>query len=133
MIAFVGSVFSPRYFQARQKALNRLVDANDFCTLNVAIHGPGKAESWVFTEFSSEEITRNASEFVLGDSRLHRDESGVTIDLNARIKPFFQRMNTHVRGRIHLRPSAPYERIVSLDANQSTAGLIGATGPRPLN
>ena len=118
LIAFVGSVFSPRYFRARQKALNGLVDANDFCTLNVAIHGPGQAESWVFTEFSSEEITRNASEFVLGDSRLHRDESGLTIDLNARTKPFFQRMNTHVRGRIRLKPSAPYERIVSLDANQ---------------
>ena len=116
VIAFVGSVFSPAYFKARSKVDQGLVDPMQFCAINVALHGPGGGETWVFNEYDARMVTRSANTLSLGHTQLERHDGGLRIDIDERTKPFFQSMSRKVVGCIDFSPAATFDRIVKLDA-----------------
>ena len=114
----MGSVFSPSYFRARQQHGAHQTNPSDFCTLNVALHGPRGIESWVFSEFPKRLIERSKTHFTLGDTTLVRRDTQLDVDLNAETKPFFQwGMPRRLRGRLTLTPDAEFEQIVHLDTH----------------
>jgi carotenoid 1,2-hydratase len=101
IIAFVGSVFSPYYAWAQQRAAARgtPLAAENFCAINVALYGPG-ARRWTMTERGERHVRRSASEFVVGPSRLHWDGTALQFDLDEWANPLPRR----VRGRVRVVP-----------------------------
>jgi carotenoid 1,2-hydratase len=103
VIAFVGSVFSPYYYWARQRALRGgpPADPQHYCAINVAIYSPGK-KRWTMTERGRSQVRREARRFVVGPSSLNWNSGLLTLDLNERSAP----IPFAVRGQIRLRPHA---------------------------
>lgn len=114
LIAFVGSVFSPAYYRARQR--DRRADPADFCAINVHIAGPD-GELWVFTEGGR--VDRDMGHFDLesahGSTRLERRDGELHIVFDERTTPFFQRMPKRISGRIRLIPGARFDHPVEID------------------
>jgi len=117
LIAFQGSVFSPRYHTARRRGA---ADPLDHCAINLHIAGPD-GELWVFTEIDRSGVARSDTEFALsgphGSARLERRGGALFIEFDARTKPFFQRMPPRVKGRIRLTPTARFDHPVSIDGD----------------
>ncbi|MCO4764540.1 MAG: carotenoid 1,2-hydratase [Myxococcales bacterium] len=101
MIAFIGSVFSPWYRNARASG----PDADPFahCAINIALHSPGDT-SWVMTERGKATLQRDATSWRLGGTvwRWHGDR--LTIDFDEATRPFFQRMRPRLVGQVTLEP-----------------------------
>jgi len=114
LIAFVGSVFSPAYYAARQK--NPAADPLDFCAVNLHIAGPD-GELWVFTE--GQTADRSGGHLALdgqhGGTRLERRDGELHIAFDERTTPFFQRMPRRISGRIRLMPGVRFDSPVDLD------------------
>jgi carotenoid 1,2-hydratase len=102
LIAFVGSVFSPYYAWARERAARSgtPVDPENFCAINVALYTPGR-KRWTMTERSRASIERSAREFRVGPSALEWTGSELVIRIDERSAP----IPLAVRGTVRL--SAP--------------------------
>jgi carotenoid 1,2-hydratase len=83
VIAFIGSVFSPYYAQARRRA--QAVDPLNHCALNVALYrraGARAPSAWTMTERGSARVQRDPMRLQIGPSAMQwqRDSLHVTID-----------------------------------------------------
>lgn len=133
IIAFVGHVFSPDYYKARQKRLvgSKLAQPEDFCAFNFALHAltpRGKARIgcktlWCLSEYSQDHLNphnptihRSANHLSLGDTQLRHTTDGMSIEINERTKPFFQRMPRHIDGCIRLSSTHQFLHELQLDS-----------------
>lgn len=107
IIAFVGSVFSPYYYRARQRGAG---EPENFCAINVALYGP--KGRWCMTERGRGDLQRDADTFIVGPSRLAWDGAQLTYTLQERCTPFGQAL----RGRINVTPGPACGLSVPLDA-----------------
>ena len=96
IIAFVGSVFSPRYMSARRRAPT---SPDEHCALNVVLYG-GRQQRWVMTEFARAHVQRSATQFTLGTNDLHWDGQRLRISIHDRSAPRRQA----VRGLVTVEP-----------------------------
>ena len=108
VIAFVGSVFSPYYFRARQRGPT---DAEDFCSINVCLYKPG-GDRWAMTEHSRRGLSRGQGWFQVANSRLEWRDGALEVDIDERTAPFRRRL----RGHIRLLPKVLNDRRFELDA-----------------
>jgi carotenoid 1,2-hydratase len=106
VIAFVGSVFSPYYFHARQRGHGR---PENHCAINVALYGPGGR--WCMTERGEAALTRESDRFRVGPSRMTWDGQRLEYELDERCAPFGQPL----RGRIRAWPRSRCELAPVLD------------------
>lgn len=107
IIAFVGSVFSPYYYRARQRGPGV---AEQHCAINVALYGPGGR--WAMTERDAGAVERSAEHFQVGPSRVHWDGTRLVYAINERCTPWGQAL----RGEVIAHPRAPCALDVRLDA-----------------
>lgn len=117
VIAFVGSVFSPYYFSARQRGNG---DPENFVAINVALYGP-RGNRWAMTERGRGSLARSATRFRVGPSSLDWRDDRLVIDVSERSTPFGRK----VAGQIELRPEYFNDRRFELDAG-------GLHGWRPI-
>lgn len=108
MIAFIGSVFSPYYYHARQRGQG---EPTGYCAFNIALHGPGSTR-WAMTERSGRVVARNQAELVIGPSALAFDGSALSLEFDEVAVPWPRRL----RGRLRLLPTAMTSRDLALDA-----------------
>lgn len=113
LIAFVGSVFSPYYAWARQRARANpeTVNPDNHCALNVAIYSKGQSR-WAMTERGQRHCSRSASHFTIGPSQMRWDGDCLTIDIDEVCVPLPRR----IRGRIRLWPQQLFTYSTPLDA-----------------
>ncbi len=111
-IAFVGSVFSPWYFNARAQGP---ADPLQFAALNLSIRSPGKA-LWVMNERAIVAADRSPLHLQLGaSSSVGWRGDHLHWQFAERTKPFFQRMAPQVRGEIRLTPQVLHSATAQLD------------------
>lgn len=94
MIAFIGSVFSPYYARAIRRGRG---DPAHFTALNLALYRPS-GSLWTMTERKRRHLTRDATTFAIGPSRL--DWDGDTLE--ARIDEITVPLPRRVRGRLRM-------------------------------
>lgn len=109
IIAFVGCVFSPFYFRARQEGA---ADPNRHLALNVCVYGAGPG-NWALTERDASAASRSPAEFVLGDSRMAWEGDALVVDLDEPRAPWPGRL----QGQVRLLPRALHAAPVALDPN----------------
>ncbi|MEO1247355.1 MAG: carotenoid 1,2-hydratase [Pseudomonadota bacterium] len=107
IIAFVGSVFSPYYFSARQRGAT---PAEDYTAINVCLYKPG-GDRWSMTERSSKSLSRDSTHFQVAASRLEWRGDTLETVIDERSAPFGRRL----RGSIRLVPQVINERRFELD------------------
>jgi carotenoid 1,2-hydratase len=108
VIAFVGSVFSPYYYRARQRNSG---DPENFVAINVGLYGP-RRNLWAMTERGKRSLSRSANRFRVGPSHLRWRDGQLEIHVEERSAPFAR----SVRGRITLAPNFINARDFELDA-----------------
>jgi carotenoid 1,2-hydratase len=106
IILFVGSVFSPYYYRARQR---RAGDPESYCAINVALYGPGGR--WAMTERQGASVRRTGREFVVGPSTVSWNGEYLNYRIRERCTPFAQAL----RGEISVVPGAACDLAVDLD------------------
>jgi len=106
IILFVGSVFSPYYYRARQRQAGH---PEAHCALNVALYG--KPARWCMTERTATSVLREQARFQLGPSSVSWDGDALRFQIDERCTPFAQRL----RGEVLARPGAPCGLSVDLD------------------
>ena len=92
IIAFVGSVFSPYYYRARQRGPVR---PEDYTSINVCLYRPG-GDRWAMTERSARSLERRRDFFRVADSRLAWHGDRLVIDVAERSAPFARRLEGHI-------------------------------------
>ena len=108
VIAFLGSVFSPYYFWSRARGA---ADPLDFCSINVALYGPGAR--WCMTERGRADLHRERNALRIGPSGLRWDGNELLIDLNEWTAPLPRRL----RGQIRVQPTVGNQEGIDLDPN----------------
>ena len=96
IIGFIGSVFSPYYYAARQRGP---ADPREHCAINIGLYRP-RGGRWCMTERSSRSVERGIEFFRVGRSQMTWQSDELVIDIDERAAPFSQR----VTGRVVLRP-----------------------------
>ena len=111
IIAFVGSVFSPYYFSARQRGV---ANPEDYCSINVCLYRPGGpgSDRWAMTERSARHLDRGPGHFAIAKSRFEWQDEELLVHVDERSTPFARKL----RGTIRLRPRILNERRFALDA-----------------
>ena len=117
IIAFVGSVFSPYYFRARQRGPT---PAEDYSSINVCLYRPG-GDRWAMTERGRRSVLRDARTFRVGGSQLSWDGTRLVAEIRERSAPFGRR----IRGRLEVIPAA-------LNAEQFQLDTAGRHHWRPV-
>lgn len=110
VIAFVGSVFSPKYARARRQGP---ADPRDFCELNVALYGPG-IDAWAMTHWPRRRTERTAERYRLGQSALRWTDTSLEIDINERQAPWPRAL----RGHVQIQTPQVFDTTVYLDRAQ---------------
>ena len=110
LIAFIGCVFSPSYFKARQHAP---ADPYEFCALNVALHGPN-GKRWALTEYRASEHQFTHDTISLGRNQLLWDGERLRCTINEVAAP----IPTPIRGEITLHPQVLTNTALPLDPVQ---------------
>ncbi len=96
VIGFIGSVFSPYYYAARQRGD---ADPLEHCAINVGLYRR-RGGRWCMTERSKRSVERDVEFFRVGRSRMMWSGDELVIDIDERASPFGQK----VRGRVTVRP-----------------------------
>lgn len=94
VIVFVGSVFSPTYFAARQ--LDPATPAASVCAVNAVLYRRGR-RAWVLTEPRPHTVQRSPDRFALSGSVVERDPTGLRVQLDERCAPWGGRLRGTVR------------------------------------
>jgi carotenoid 1,2-hydratase len=119
LIAFVGSVFSPRYAGARRSmaAGGPPADPERHCAINVALYRVGGPRVWVMSEHA--EFCRTPELLRIGQSSLRwvgeDAERRLEIEIAEFETLFGARRGPPLRGRIRLTPAAMFGPRVELD------------------
>lgn len=121
VIAFVGSVFSPFYFDARRRG-GGVADPGAHCAINVCLYGAGFG-NWAMTEVSAGQVSRSARHFQIGRSSLGWEGDDLVVRIDEPRAPWPGRLV----GTVRLRPRALHRAPVPLDA----AGRHGWWGVAP--
>jgi carotenoid 1,2-hydratase len=108
VIAFVGSVFSPYYFNARQRGAG---DPENYVAFNVGLYGP-RRDLWAMTERSRRALSRDVDSFRVGPSRMTWRDGRLDIHICERSAPLARR----IRGRISIVPDFLNAREFELDS-----------------
>jgi len=113
IIIFVGSVFSPYYYWARQRASRQglAVNAEDHCAINVALYGP-RQHIWTMTERSARSLSRSEDSYALAGSSVHWQHGELLIRIDERAMP----LGGRVRGEVRLRAPRLFPFQTALDA-----------------
>ena len=107
VIAFIGSVFSPYYFRARQRGN---CSPTNHVSLNVILYGPEKSR-WCMTERGQQALTQRSDALIIGPSQIRATESGLAITVEERTSPWGQR----VSGEINVRFNRASQECFQLD------------------
>lgn len=99
VIAFVGSVFSPFYANARRRGQG-VADPLAHCAINVALYRRFRSR-WVFTERSASAVTRTPDQLAIGPSSIGWENGELWVRFDERTAPWGGRL----RGTIRLIPS----------------------------
>lgn len=110
IIAFIGSVFSPYYFRARQRS-GGSADPENHCAINVGLYRP-RSKLWAMTERSKQSVSRAIDWFEVGPSRMEWRGNTLVATLRERAAPFGQA----IAGDVVLRPRFINTTAFSLDA-----------------
>jgi carotenoid 1,2-hydratase len=108
IIVFVGSVFSPYYYRARQQGRGQ---ADNFCAINVALYGEQGKKLWAMTERRAGSISRSADQYRLGPSQVRWQDGSLCFDINERCTPFGQRL----QGKVRATPQVTHPGVYTLD------------------
>jgi carotenoid 1,2-hydratase len=111
VIVLLGNPFSPAYAVARARGVAR---ALDFCSLHVALHGPGRSV-WSLVERPLPDAARRGDSVTMGRSRVSIDRDALVIHVNERATPFAGMPGGLVKGRVKLRPECAASGPVALD------------------
>lgn len=112
-IAFVGSVFSPWYFRARQ---NGPADPLQHAAINVSVRHRGKL-IWVMNERAIVPSARSERRLQLGrGTQLFWQDGQLHWQIDEQTKPFFSRMPGRVQGELVLTPTVHHGSTSLLDA-----------------
>ena len=118
MIIFVGHVFSPHYFRARQTETEPKLRPESFCAFNISLHALtnsavkqlGSPSLWVLNEYSTnapelpaQQVQRDCHSFKINDSQWLQTKDEVLININEVTKAFFQRMSSKIIGQVRLK------------------------------
>jgi len=99
VIVFVGSVFSPYYFRARQRDGIR-ADPEKYCAVNIGLYGKSY-KHWSMTERNGADLYRDENLFRLGPSQVWaRDDGSMEFVIRERSTPGGKAM----RGSISIEP-----------------------------
>jgi len=107
IIAFVGSVFSPYYYRARQRGPVR---PEDYTSINVCLYRPG-GDRWAMTERSARSLERRTDFFRVAGSHLAWHGDRLVIEVAERSAPFARRL----AGTIELTPRTLNDEAFALD------------------
>lgn len=124
LIAFVGSVFSPRYAKARRAmaAGGPAAQAEQHCAINLAVYRRGGRNAWALTEHAS--VERTPQRLTIGRSQIAwgHDARGdhLAIEIDEHETKFGGRSGTPLRGHIRLYPSARFGPRIALDRGRSS-------------
>lgn len=110
IIAFIGSVFSPYYYRARQRGHG---NPRAHCAVNVASYGPG-ARAWSMTERGAQQLTTSATQMRVGDNSIGCNGSSLDITIDDRTAPWLQRM----RGSVQVHSASSSDEVFYLDAGR---------------
>ena len=111
LIAFVGSVFSPYYAWARNRA-GGVADPENHCALNVALYGPA-GNRWTMTERGHSHNARTSRSFAIGPSQVHWNGKSLVFEIDEWSVPIPRR----VYGKVTVTPKALSSFVTNLDAN----------------
>jgi carotenoid 1,2-hydratase len=100
-------VFSPYYAWARRRGP---ADPEQFCALNVALYGPGRAKRWALTE--RRRAQRDRTTLAIGPSALAWAGDALTIRIAETTVPF----PSAIRGTVLVHPMALTGHTATLDA-----------------
>ncbi|MGA0804951.1 MAG: hypothetical protein ACO3PV_00330 [Pseudohongiellaceae bacterium] len=109
LIAFIGSVFSPYYAWARQRAA---CNPLDHCAMNVVLYGAGR-KRWAMTERTGAAIERSTAHLAIGPSSLSFDGTCLDVALDEVTVP----LPSRIRGRLRLVPATITNHDFILDTN----------------
>lgn len=114
IIAFIGSVFSPYYHRARQRAAKTgRADPRHYCALNVGLYRP-RGKRWAMTERGESRIQRSATRFDIGPSHLEwRRDGSLEIRFDERSAPTGRRL----AGRVVATPRITSSLCRTLDSD----------------
>ncbi len=94
IIGFVGSVFSPYYYTARNK--HHLVDPMDFAAFNVAVYSKN-GRLWAFSEKPRHVVRRSPEQLVIGSSTMEMTDGGLTVNFDEQTVVAKKRIKGSVR------------------------------------
>lgn len=108
VIFFIGSVFSPAYYRARQRGAGQPLAHSG---VNVALYRP-RGDQWVMTHYSEDAVTQSADQLVIGRSAITPHPDRIRIQLDDRTQPFPRLVSSPLRGHIDLHlPCAPRDPV----------------------
>jgi carotenoid 1,2-hydratase len=107
VIAFVGSVFSPYYYSARQRGRG---DPRQFCAINIASYGP-RANAWSMTERCARQLHTTPDLMRVGKNAVRKRDASVQIAIDDRTMPWLRRIS----GDINITAEHSSGRVFTLD------------------
>ncbi len=107
VIAFIGSVFSPYYYFARQRGRS---DPYAYCAINVALYAP-RGGAWAMTERGRSALEVGSDFMRVGKSCVRADDSGIDIRIDERRAPLPRR----VHGRLRISADTASRQRFALD------------------
>jgi carotenoid 1,2-hydratase len=108
LIAFIGSVFSPRYFRARRR--DPAADPLAHCGINIGVYGRHD-QRWVFTEVGRAAVRRSTDRLALSATALQWTSAGLELRFDERAVPFGRR----VRGTVRLDAGPRFSSAFAVD------------------
>jgi carotenoid 1,2-hydratase len=123
LIAFVGSVFSPRYRKARGR--DPAADPMDFCAFNVALYAGGRRR-WAFTEWPPYAVHRSPQLLRLGPNEVRWRGDSLEVRFDERAVPLGGWLN----GTLRLFPAHRSTTAMPLDPEGQHLWYPVATGAR---
>lgn len=111
IIAFIGSVFSPYYANARRRGEP---DPENFVSINTCLYGK-KAKRWTMTERGRARLRRTRDTFAIGPSAVSWATGQLTINIDEIAVPLPRR----VKGQVRVTPLCMPGKQFFLDQNAS--------------
>lgn len=108
IIAFIGSVFSPYYYRAKQRGS---AVARNFCAINVASYGAG-VNAWAMTERNAAQLQTTANTMRVGRSQIVAHDDNIDIAIDERTMPWMRRL----QGQVQLYSTTASDQVFFLDA-----------------
>ncbi|MBK1735209.1 hypothetical protein CKO15_07905 [Halorhodospira abdelmalekii] len=111
LIAFIGSVFSPYYVEAR-RARGGAAEPRDHCAFNIALYGSRRGH-WAMTERDRHALTQHADRLAIGPSELRWEGGALIAEFAERTTP----KPGEIRGRLRVEPQLSNSEVFALAAD----------------